>query len=968
MNYTLPVLNTKRPADCRGCDLDLLSTGFVQPEGTCANGVLFVGESAGTHEAREGLPFRPQAPAGSVLARVMRELGIDRRQFGIHNICSCQPPKNELLNQWYEVSASRHCRVHFRRAMERFKPRVIVALGNVALKSLTGMWGDKQTIDHLRGYRLDCPEFPGVHVVPTYHPSFIVRGAWNVYSAFKRDIQFALQIARDGWKEPVLEYNERANEGDLIELRNTLEANPEMVLSVDFETDGQENVDEDAQLMKAIEDLYSENSKKRKVKKAKLGTSQEITQVNFSIAPGSALVTDNIGTRGQLAAQIIALPNPKIGHNVWCFDQPEAAINGIEWNGETDDTMQMFHHLYPDLPGKRGKMNGELDGSFANLQYCSSFAGFPFPWKHEVKQRPEFYGCCDADSALRLFFTIRAAMQALKSRNGTSVWEGYCKLVYNVQPILTAMQSRGIPVNKPKMLEFLKMVIREQKIVSDQLQSHVPDDLRPYKPKEGYKKVPKSLEGCMVREFLLPESDERCKCNKIRKKDLEMWAEVPGAKWELVKIKDPNGPQRLRAPNPECIECGGAGWIQWDAGVVQRYVKLAPFNPSSPPQMKQYCRVKHYSIPKNSKGKFAMDKETLAKLAKKTQDAVFKLAISYREYDKMAGTYALGWMPESDGCVHTQFTFFPATGQLSSVSPNCQNVPNASKFGKLAEGFRDAIQASSDRLLVELDKKSYHAQTLGFEAGCPEYIRLAKIDIHSYLACCMEKVPEYQYALEWSDDELRAWLKWYRKNYTLKDGTPFETLRNGRAKPGILGYGFGLGGNKLYLLNEDSFTGPKEAQYVLDTLDATFPKVKQFRDTIPLVAKRQGGKLISNYGSIRWFWDIGYPKQGGEFEHGKDWEAAIAYLPATDAFGDMKHIMFELEQAGCNEKYGLINQVHDSLLYHPHKSELEEMLAVVPKMMQRPSKVMLFEDGTGLDVGVEAKMGKTWRDMKEVAI
>ncbi|MCP6769054.1 hypothetical protein NL529_29835, partial [Klebsiella pneumoniae] len=88
------------------------------------------------------------------------------------------------------------------------------------------------------------------------------------------------------------------------------------------------------------------------------------------------------------------------------------------------------------------------------------------------------YGCCDADSALRLYHVIKRAMQALKGRNGVSVWDGYCKLVYNVQPILTNMQYRGSPVNRDKMLSFLQMVIREQKIVSDQLQAVIPEDQR----------------------------------------------------------------------------------------------------------------------------------------------------------------------------------------------------------------------------------------------------------------------------------------------------------------------------------------------------------------------------------------------------------------------------------------------------------------------------------------------------------
>jgi hypothetical protein len=202
--------------------------------------------------------------------------------------------------------------------------------------------------------------------------------------------------------------------------------------------------------------------------------------------------------------------------------------------------------------------------------------------------------------------------------------------------------------------------------------------------------------------------------------------------------------------------------------------------------------------------------------------------------------------------------------------------------------FRKAIGGDGEYKLVEFDYKSFHAQTLGYEAGDPSYIRLARIDIHSYVACMMLKLPKTESMLLQPDEELKAFLKWHRKNYTLKDGTPFERLRGKQAKPAILGYGFGMGAKTLYVLNTDSFTDEKEAQKVLDTLDSTFPLAKRFRDETPLRAHRDK-KLISKFGSIRWFWDVRRfdPAKGG-YVRGKDWEPAIAFLPATDAFGHIK--------------------------------------------------------------------------------
>src|SRR5437588_6126523 len=138
-----------RPIECRGCPLDTLAKGFSRPEGTGSLGVLFLGEALGDHECADGLPFRPFAPAGSILERILKMCRFSRSQFGLWNSVACQPPKNFLDGAWYEPGAINHCRVHFNRVLEQYKPRVIVPLGNVALRAVTGLAGEKKTISYL---------------------------------------------------------------------------------------------------------------------------------------------------------------------------------------------------------------------------------------------------------------------------------------------------------------------------------------------------------------------------------------------------------------------------------------------------------------------------------------------------------------------------------------------------------------------------------------------------------------------------------------------------------------------------------------------------------------------------------------------------------------------------------------------------------------------------------------------------
>jgi uracil-DNA glycosylase len=990
----------QKPPACSGCLLEHDGRGFSEPDGMGALRVLCVAESLGDHEVRAGLPLRPEAPAGSVFERALRKCGLSRSQVAVWNIVACQPPHNDLRG--YE-SAMDHCRVHFNRVMERFKPRVIIALGNVPLRSLTGMTGDRQTVEHVRGYPLEAPEYPGVWVVPTYHPSYIVRGAWNVFGAFCNDIRVAVDIAKNGWSPRPVEYIEHASHIELEHIKHACLSDESLVMSIDFETEGNVGVFEDEQLETALRELYDEKTASKKIrKKTKLGTDQQITSLNVSIAEGQSFVFDWSADLAGSCAALLALPNPKIGHNIFAFDMPVAEHNGCAINGVIDDTMLMFHHLYPDLPGRRGKVGeAEIDGSFANLQYCASFARFDQPWKHLVKDQPGLYGACDSDATLRLYNMLRCDMQKLRyGTNGPTVWDSYVKLVADLWPALRDASRRGIPTNKEKLLTFLDSVVRKQRAIGADIQRVIPVELLPVHNKTGYKKTPKDITGMVLQDFKLDAETKRCKCFRVRSKDIDKWSAL-----ETAEYSQKDG--RLRAPDPNCIWCFGLGWIELPARVETRWCKLEKFNPGSHVQMKAYAAHMHHKIPLNKEHKQAMDKWTLDQLAKKTRDPLYRSTIEYRQFEKMS-SYALQWMPkpinEDRGwmypAAHPEFSYFPATGQLSSFNPNAQNVMSLSKYGPLAFEFRDAVEAPPGYKIIEADEKSFHVQTLGFEANCPSYIRLAKLDVHSYLAGCLKKLPYFDQCIDWDDKELLDFLKWHRKNFVFNDGTPFQKVRDEKAKVAILAYGLGQMANSLFEGNRDSFLprwfaekndrrelitdidirradkeGIREAQLVHDTLNERFPELKQYRETTPLIARQNGDKLISRYGCVRWFYDITHwDSRRREMVHGTDWEKAISYPVQNDAHGYLKYALLRMNQPlawderGMLERYGFINTVHDSVVFCCKDDLLDEAIVNIKGELERPSEVLTFADGTGLSVECEVKVGQTWADMKEVAV
>ncbi len=114
--------------------------------------VLILGESPGTTESAHGIPFHPEAAAGSILSYGMRQAGLRREICYLMNLISCQPPDNKL-NSPEGLTALSLCKEGFRdelhRAIEENEIRVILALGHFPA-SAVGCPSDS-TISEIRG-------------------------------------------------------------------------------------------------------------------------------------------------------------------------------------------------------------------------------------------------------------------------------------------------------------------------------------------------------------------------------------------------------------------------------------------------------------------------------------------------------------------------------------------------------------------------------------------------------------------------------------------------------------------------------------------------------------------------------------------------------------------------------------------------------------------------------------------------
>lgn len=165
--------------DCRRCKLAPHRKHIVFGAGNPKAQLVFVGEGPGAEEDLQGLPFVGRA--GQLLTQWIESLGLKREQVYICNVIKCRPPQNRTP----ERDEIETCSPFLFRQLESIRPRIICALGGVALQKLMGK---PVSITRLRGQVFD---FRGSKLVATFHPAYILRNP-----PADRDVRKDLQLIR----------------------------------------------------------------------------------------------------------------------------------------------------------------------------------------------------------------------------------------------------------------------------------------------------------------------------------------------------------------------------------------------------------------------------------------------------------------------------------------------------------------------------------------------------------------------------------------------------------------------------------------------------------------------------------------------------------------------------------------------------------------------------------------------------
>ncbi|MGA2235703.1 MAG: uracil-DNA glycosylase [Terriglobales bacterium] len=154
--------------------------------------LMFVGEGPGADEDAQGEPFVGRA--GQLLNNMIKAMGIEREQVYIANIVKCRPPGNRTPER--EECAT--CSPFLMRQIAVIKPKVIVALGAVAAKTLLAMSASMMQLRgrfydfRPAGVRSNDSNWDGCKLAVTYHPAFLLRDPRQKGEAWK-DLQMVMK-------------------------------------------------------------------------------------------------------------------------------------------------------------------------------------------------------------------------------------------------------------------------------------------------------------------------------------------------------------------------------------------------------------------------------------------------------------------------------------------------------------------------------------------------------------------------------------------------------------------------------------------------------------------------------------------------------------------------------------------------------------------------------------------------------
>jgi DNA polymerase-1 len=349
------------------------------------------------------------------------------------------------------------------------------------------------------------------------------------------------------------------------------------------------------------------------------------------------------------------------------------------------------------------------------------------------------------------------------------------------------------------------------------------------------------------------------------------------------------------------------------------------FNIGSPPQLGVilYEKLKLPILKRTMKGRApSTEADVLEKL--RDQHPIVDALIRFRELSKLKSTYLDALPPlvnPQDGRLHTTFNqVAAATGRLSSVNPNLQNIPIRGELGRqIRKAF---VPGVPDRLLLVADYSQIELRVLAHlsgDEGLAEAFAVEQ-DVHAVTAAKVYRLP-----IDQVDPEMRRFAK-------------------------MVNYGLAYGMN-AYGLAQRLGIPPDEAQVFIDAYFAGFPRVREFLERQVGMAAAEGF-TATILGRRRYLPELQHPNP-----RIRDLGRRMALnAPIQGSAADiLKLAMIRVGGAVEELPAELLLTVHDELVLEVDGGEVERVAAAVRSEMEQAYEMTV-------PLRVDVGWGKDWAE------
>ncbi len=357
--------------------------------------------------------------------------------------------------------------------------------------------------------------------------------------------------------------------------------------------------------------------------------------------------------------------------------------------------------------------------------------------------------------------------------------------------------------------------------------------------------------------------------------------------------------------------------IYQDAGVE--------FNIQSPKQLGEILFEKlGLPVRKKTKSGYSTTAEILESLS--GFHPIIDHVLEYRKLTKLKSTYVEGLLKvvAPDGRVHSHFQqTVTATGRLSSVEPNLQNIPVRTELGR---ELRRMFIAGEGNVLIDADYSQIELRVLAHiadDANMIEAFRAGQ-DIHAATASRVYGVP-----VEAVTGEMRSSCK-------------------------AVNFGIVYGISDFSLAADLGISRKEAGEFIRNYLD-TYPGVGRYMDEIKASA-HETGYVTTMFGRRRDIPEL----SAANFNLRSFGERAAMNTPIQGTAADIIKIAMlrvdrRLKAEGLRAR--LILQVHDELILEAPEAETEAVRNLLREEMERAVEL-------NVPLVAEAKSGKSWYETK----